>query len=193
MSSAVNFTLDSTPDELAALRAKVSEQAAEISHLKLLIAKLRRMQFGRSSEQIDHMIGQLELSLEEIETRHAEREAIAEDEPQAVVPPRPSRKPLPAHLPRETHEHLPRHCDCPSCGGKVKKLGETVSEILEYVPSSFRVIRHVRPKFACMRCDAIVQASAPSRPIARGMAGPGLLAHVLVAKYCDHLPLYCWR
>ena len=72
----------------------------------------------------------------------------------------------------------------------MKSLGEDVSEMLEYVPSRFKVIRHVRPKLACGRCDKIVQAAAPSRPIARGLAGPGLLAHVLVSKYADHLPLY---
>ena len=178
------------PNELDALRAQVSEQAAEISHLKLVIAKLRRMQFGRSSEQMDQMLGQLELSLEELETLRAERGEAPVAEVAAEPPPRVPRKPLPEHLPRDTHEHLPEHCDCPSCGGKVTKLGETVSEVLEYVPASFRVIRHVRPKFACTRCDTIVQAPAPSRPIARGLAGAGLLAHVLVAKYCDHLPLY---
>ena len=179
------------PDELAVLRARVSEQAAEISHLKLVIAKLRRMQFGRSSEQMDQMLGQLELSLEELETRRAERdEAPVAETPEAEHPPRATRQPLPEHLPRETFEHLPAQCDCPSCGGQVAKLGETVSEVLEYKPASFRVIRHVRPKFACTRCDTIVQAPAPSRPIARGLAGAGLLAHVLVTKYCDHLPLY---
>jgi len=183
MSCAVNFTPASTPDELAALRAKVSEQAAEISHLKLVIAKLRRMQFGRRSEQIDHMIGQLELSLEEIEAHHAEREVLAAAETPTAVAPRAARAPLPDHLPRDIREHLPAHCDCPACGGKVKQLGETISEVHEYVPASFRVLRHVRPKFACTQCDTIVQASAPSRPIARGLAGPGLLAHVLVAKY----------
>src|SRR5439155_5778126 len=73
---------------------------------------------------------------------------------------------------------------------EVKPLGEDVSEILEWVPASFKVIRPVRPKLACARCDKIVQAEAPPRPIARGMAGPGLLAHVLVSKYCDHLPWY---
>lgn len=72
----------------------------------------------------------------------------------------------------------------------MRRLGEDTSEILEYVPASFRVVRHVRPKLACSRCDRIVQSEAPSRPIARGLAGPGLLAHVLVAKYADHLPLY---
>jgi transposase len=79
---------------------------------------------------------------------------------------------------------------CPACGGKLERLGEDVSEQLDYVPASFRVIRHVRPKFACTHCDTLVQADAPSRPIARGVAGAGLLAHVLVAKYADHLPLY---
>ena len=179
----------SAPDEVIALRAKVSEQAAEIEHLKLVIAKLRRMQFGRSSEQMNEMLGQLELSLEELETLRAETpaEPAAPGDTREAPPPR---KPLPEHLPRDIEEHLPSACDCPACGGTLKKLGETVSEMLEYVPASFRVIRHVRPKFACSRCDTIVQADAPARPIARGLAGAGLLAHVLVAKYCDHLPLY---
>lgn len=179
----------STPDEVIALRAKVSEQAAEIEHLKLVIAKLRRMQFGRSSEQMTEMLGQLELSLEELETLRAETLAEPAAPPGTREAP-PPRKPLPEHLPRDTQEHLPSACDCPACGASLKKLGETVSEMLEYVPASFRVIRHVRPKFACSRCDTIVQANAPARPIARGLAGAGLLAHVLVAKYCDHLPLY---
>lgn len=79
---------------------------------------------------------------------------------------------------------------CPACGGGLRSLGEDVAEQLEYVPASFRVIRHVRPKLACSCCDVILQAPAPSRPIERGIAGPGLLAHVLVAKFADHLPLY---
>src|SRR5439155_15315245 len=79
---------------------------------------------------------------------------------------------------------------CPACGGSFSKLGEDVSEMLEYVPARFKVVRHVRPKLSCTQCDTIVQAEAPTRPIARGLAGPGLLAHVLVSKYADHLPLY---
>lgn len=103
---------------------------------------------------------------------------------------RAPRKPLPEHLPRDEKVYLPATTDCPACGGNLKQLGEDVSEQLEFVPASFRVIRHVRPKLACGCCDAIVQAPAPGRPIERGIAGPGLLAHLLVAKFADHLPLY---
>lgn len=193
------FSTDSLPSNPALLKALVSAQQAEIEHLKFVIAKLRRMQFGRRSEQMDDTITQLELSLEELECVRAEQpsdEAAQSDEttesaePAPGVPAKPKRKPLPDHLPRESVEHLPVDCCCPDCGGALKKLGEDVAEVLEYVPASFRVIQHVRPKLACAVCDLIVQAAAPSRPIARGMAGPGLLAHVLVAKYCDHLPLY---
>lgn len=189
------FATDSLPDNPALLKAMVSAQQAEIEHLKFIIAKFRRMQFGRRSEQLDDTITQLELSLEEMECVRAEQAASAEvtdvpPESTPNAPAKPKRKPLPDHLLRESIEHLPSDCCCPDCGGALKKLGEDVSEVLEYVPASFRVIRHIRPKLACATCDIIVQAAAPSRPIARGLAGPGLLAHVLVAKYCDHLPLY---
>ena len=97
---------------------------------------------------------------------------------------------LPDHLPRQTRRHEPQETVCPQCQGALRKLGEDVSEMLEYVPASFVVIRHVRTKLSCTKCDCIVQAEAPSRPIERGVAGPGLLAHVLVSKCCDHLPLY---
>jgi transposase len=98
--------------------------------------------------------------------------------------------PLPAHLPRETRKYPPKQTACPDCGGELKHLGEDVSEMLEYLPARFKVIRQVRSKLACACCERIVQAEAPSRPIERGVAGPGLLAHALVSKYCDHLPLY---
>ena len=195
------FATDSLPDNPAWLKALVSAQQAEIEHLKFIIAKFRRMQFGRRSEQMDETITQLELALEELECGRAELggsdEPAVNDEvterpafSDVSAPAKPKRKPLPEHLPRHLVEHRPSACCCPDCGGALKPLGEDVSEVLEYVPASFRVIRHVRPKLACAACDRIVQAAAPSRPIARGMAGPGLLAHVLVAKYCDHLPLY---
>lgn len=192
---------DSLPDNPALLKALVSAQQAEIEHLKFVIAKLRRMQFGRRSEQLNETITQLELALEEIEcgraelqsdetAKPAEAEPVAESEPTQPATSRPKRKPLPEHLPRDTVEHLPAECACSDCGGALKKLGEDVAEVLEYVPASFRVIRHVRPKLACAACDRIVQAAAPNRPIVRGAAGPGLLAHVLVAKYSDYLPRY---
>lgn len=93
-------------------------------------------------------------------------------------------------MPRVEQVYLPDADRCPDCGGALKLLGEDVAEQLEYVPASFRVIRYKRPKLACACCDTIVQAPAPSRPIDRGLAGPGLLAHVLVSKFADHLPLY---
>src|SRR5712671_553259 len=183
------------PNELKALIVSQHElivsRDSEIEQLKLLIAKLRRMQFGRSSEKLDRQIEQLELRLEALQLNDAEKvaalpAAIKSAEPVA----RPVRRPLPAHLPREVRKYLPKQEACPDCGGKLKHLGEDVSEILEYVPASLKVIQYVRPKLACGCCDRIVQAEAPSRPIERSIAGPGLLAHVLVSKYCDHLPLY---
>lgn len=168
-------------------RARLLSNSLQIEQLKLQLSQLRRMQFGRSSEQIDAEIAQLELTLEDLEVRAA----AVPPAPASVMPERvkPVRRPLPAGLPRETLVH-PTPCHCPECGTALAALGEDVAEMLEYVPSHFKVIRHVRPKRCCPACQKIVQAQAPSRPIARGLAGPGLLAHVLVSKYCDHLPLY---
>jgi transposase len=176
-------------DQLAGLTAQLNTRAAEIEHLKLLIATLRRMQFGRKSEKLDHQIEQLEFQLEDLQADEGE---ASREMPEADQAPRKKsvRRPLPDHLPREEKVYPPPADACPSCGGGLRHLGEDVAEQLEYVPASFRVIRHVRPKLACSCCDAIVQAPAPSRPIERGRAGPGLLAHVLVAKFADHLPLY---
>jgi transposase len=162
----------------------------EIEHLRLLILKLKRMQFGPRSEKMSVDIEQLELRLEDLEVHQAGTRAAPSVLQASVAAIRPVRRPLPAELPRETRTLEPQETDCPDCGGRLDFLGEDVSEMLEYVPARFKVIRTVRPKFNCTRCDCIVQESAPHRPIARGMAGPGLLAHVLVAKYSDHLPLY---
>src|SRR5450631_217970 len=170
---------------------------SEIEHLKLLIAKLQRMQFGRKSEKLARQIEQLELRLEDLQAKPAESEdqlesqsAVAASSLLISTPAKPARRPLPEHLPRQTQRHEPKESACPDCGGGLRKLGEDVSEMLEYVPASFFVVRHVRPKLSCTKCNHIVQATAPSRPIERGVAGPGLLAHVLVSKYADHLPLY---
>src|SRR6202522_899305 len=174
---------------VVAQQEKLLTRNSEIEHLKLIIAKLRRMMFGTKSEKIAREVEQLELKLEELETgeaAHASAAAATTSTPRR----KRKRRPLPEHLPRETHTHMPAEEACSACGGELSKLGEDVSEMLEYIPASFKVIRHVRPKMCCTRCDVIMQAPAPSRPIDRGLAGPGLLAHVLVSKYADHLPLY---
>ena len=186
--------LVSTADKLAVTQEQLLSREREIEHLKLLLAKLHRMQFGRKSEKLQRQIEQLELRLEELESSRSQNES----KPDATSVPaswpasaaKPARRALPDHLPRETRRQEPKETVCPQCQGELRQLGEDVSEVLEYVPASFRVTRHVRPKLSCTKCDCIVQAGAASRPIERGLAGPGLLAHVLVSKYADHLPLY---
>ncbi len=175
-------------DEIEELRRVSNEQ---IDHLKLVIEKLRRRVFGVKSEKIVIQLEQLELHLEELESSQAEMEAAVEPVTPAAEPKtRSRRKPLPEHLPREVVSHSFHGNCCPDCGGQLRHFGEDVSEQLEYIPDSFKVIRHVRPKFACSGCGRVVEAPAPSRPIERGLGGPGLLAHVLVSKFADHLPLY---
>ena len=186
-----------TPPDLdgldaAAMKALVAGLYSQIEHLKLVIAKLRRLQFGRKSEKVSRHIEQLELQLEGLAAsvaapiRPAQKPAAAKAAPAAFG----KRRCLPEHLQREVHTHLPEQKNCPECGGRLRKLGEDVSEMLDYIPASFVVIRHVRPKLSCGSCSCVVQAPAPTRPVDRGLAGPGLLAHVLTAKFCDHLPLY---
>src|SRR6516164_9721018 len=174
-----------------AQHAELVSRETEIEKLQLLLLKLKRMQFGPRSERLERQIGQLELRLEDLEGN------LAASEPARPVLTRnenesrkPARRPLPLELPRETETYSPQQETCPDCGGKLRLLGEDVAETLEYVPARFKVIRTVRPKLSCADCARIVQEPAPSRPIDRGLAGPGLLAHVLVAKYSDHLPLY---
>jgi transposase len=163
----------------------------QIEHLQLVVEKFRRMIFGATSEKITIQFEQLEFQLEELETTQATAEASVEvPAPETTTKSRPTRKPLPAHLPREVVTHLPGQDCCPDCGGELRNFGEDVAEVLEYSPANFKVLRHVRPKFACAGCARVVEAPAPARTIERGLAGPGLLAHVLVAKYADHLPLY---
>src|SRR5215469_4495733 len=168
----------------------------EIEHLKLLLNQLRRMQFGPKSEKLEQQIEQLELRLEDLQQAKAAEQTTpwiqspSTEPSESAAKVKPVRRPLPEQLPRQIETHLPQDTVCPDCGGELRKLSEDVSEMVEYVPDSFKVIRHVRPKLSCQGCERILQAAAPSRPIARGLAGPGLLAHVLVSKYADHLPLY---
>jgi len=182
--------------ELAAAKAGLVTKTLEIETLKVQLARLRQQRFGRSSEKLDRQIEQLELVLEDLEITAAiapSTEPVeAVEEPAATEPGkrRPGgRRPLPDHLPRREMLHVGA-CACPACGGALRQVGEDVTEILDYLPGRFEVIRHVRPAFSCRTCEGMVQAPMPSLPIVRGQPGPGLLAHVLVSKYCDHLPLY---
>ena len=145
--------------ELEIAREKLLSRDQEVEYLKLQLQKLRRMLFGRSSEKVTQQIEQLELRLEDLETAKAERVQRSEvTEPTADPEPRSSRRTLPDHLPREIAMHMPEHDACPECGGQLRRLGEDVSEMLERIPATYKVIRHVRPKFTCGRCQHIVQA-----------------------------------
>jgi transposase len=184
--------LQSRDDALQAREAQLQAGQQElvylrtwIEKLKLELARLRRMQFGRSSEQLATRIEQLELIVDELEFSAAQPMSVV----RSTAPRKPVRKPLPAHLPRESVIHAPE-ATCPDCGTAMQRIGEDVSEMLEYVPARFKVIRHVRPKLGCACCQRIVQVPAPIRPIDRGLPGPGLLAHVAVSKFADALPLY---
>lgn len=195
-------TSHQSPHTIEELLRIIEARDSEVALLKLMVDKLKlqllrrvRAEFGSSSEQWAAQIPLIDSGEAAVamQAKAVPAQACAND---AQIDRR-----LPAHLPREVQEHLPgagdthhdstgQPCGCTACGARLRKIGDDVSEQLEYVPAHFKVIRHVRPKLVCVGCQAIFQASAPSRPIARGVAGAGLLAHVLVAKYCDHLPLY---
>jgi len=170
----------------------------EAVRLRVQIARLRHEQFGRSSDRLAGEVAQLEMRLDEVLSdiaaaggAEATEDAAAAAETSDETARRRGRKPLPETLPRRDVEHLPAaDCACQACGGALRKVGEDVTEILEYRPGRFEVVRHVRPAFSCRSCETMAQAPMPALPIARGRPGPGLLAHMLVSKYCDHLPLY---
>jgi transposase len=205
----VTTPADSLPDDIATLKAMLlceraarfaAEAEAEaralmIEKLKLTIGRLRHARFGPSAER-GALIEQLELQLAELEEDAVEAGAKSEMShssntqvrSEALARRRPARRALPEHLPRERIVY-PAPSACPCCGGVVRKIGEDVTETLEHVPASWKVIQHVREKFSCRSCEAITQPPAPSHPIARGRAGAHLLAHILFAKYGLHLPL----
>jgi len=191
------------PHTVEGLLRVIEARDSEVVLLKLMVDKLKlqllrrvRAEFGTSSEQLDAQATFIEDAVV------PERKPAPANAPAGAAANSPSiDRSLPAHLPRESQVHRPaatddhrdtagQACGCSSCGGRLRQIGQDVSEQLEYVPAHFKVIRHVRPKLACVRCQSIFQAAAPSRPIARGVAGPALLAHVMVSKYCDHIPLY---
>ncbi len=179
-------------DELAATRAELTGARLLIEQMKAQLAVLRRMQFGRSSEKLEREIAQLELGLEDLEEGEAERTAARGAQGPTASAGRegghPVRRPLPAHLPREEVRHHPGEA-CACCGStRLSVLGEDVTEVLERIPARLKVIRHIRPLRACRDCEAVMQAPAPDLPVEKGR--PGLIAHVVVGKYVDGLPLY---
>jgi transposase len=181
---------------LAERDASLAEAKAELLHRDLLIetmrvqlVRLRRMQFGASSEKLNAEIEQLELALEELEAAAPVAQA-------STVPPKPERpspvRALPDHPPREDVVAEPSSgtCTCPDCGGILRKLGDDSAEQLDVAPVQWRVVRTIRPKYSCRSCDKIVQAPAPVKAIARGKATFATLAHIIVSKFDHHLPLY---
>ncbi len=195
--------LAALPDDVAALKAMIAAQAATIEErdtviesrdarieaLEAQLALLKRRQFGQSSEKLVQAIAQLELALEEAREDDGSASQRMEKAAPAAARGQPKRAPLPEHLPLEEIVHA-APVSCPACGGTLRPLGEVVREELEYVPGRFKRVRHVRPKLSCRSCETIVEAPPASSPIPKGKAGPALLAHVLVSKYCDSLPLY---
>ena len=191
-------TADHLPDDNDALkaaliqtRAKLSGAEALIEHLQLLIAKMKRELFGPRSERSQRLIDQLELQLEELAAAAGADEAETET---ASIPVqgftrRKTRRDFPDHLPRRRIVHPAPSC-CPCCGGtKLSKIGEDVTKTLDAVPRQLFVTEHVREKFSCRSCEKITQPPAPFHAIARGYAGPSLLAMILVDKYANHQPL----
>lgn len=198
--------------QLRTYAGQVAGYEREIERLKEQLDKLKRMLFGQSSEKLrnklEKKICEAEKRLDEMEGRLntakgcleaaaaviAESDVVEVAEEPAETPTssrRPSsRKPLPAELPRETEVIAPTETVCPVCGGELAALGETVTEQLDIINNAFKVIETVRPKLACRKCDAIVQAPLPAKPIDRSYAGPSLLARILVSKYVEHIPLY---
>ena len=193
------------PDDIATLKAmlvaaniRTLDLNGQIAHLKLTIAKMQRDTHGASSEKGARLLDQMELQLDELIAAVAEGQAAASltspaagsalAESQAATE-KPARRALPSHLPRERVVHQ-APCACSHCGSdRLRKLGETTTETLELVPISWKVVSHVREKFSCRACEKITETPAPSHPIARGRAGPQLLAHILFSKYGAHLPL----
>ena len=186
---AKDVTLAAKDAELTAARNGLIVSSLQIEKLKAQIARLKRQAFGATSERLTREIEQLEFALEEAEATRAEA-AVAPSSTEAPQPDAVNKKPrrnLPAELPRAEIVHEPpKPCDC---NATQRKVGEDITEILEYTPGRFEVVRHVRPVTSCAKCEAMAQAPMPVLPIPRGMAGPSFLAHIAIAKYCDHLPL----
>ena len=192
-------TPDPFPDDTEALKAALIETRARlvgaqtlIEHLQLVIAKMRREKFGPRSERSERLLDQMELQLEELAAEAAEDETKVEAarvQVQGFTRRQVTRRKFPDHLPRRRIVH-PAPAACPCCGGtKLSKIGEDVTETLDVVPRQWFVTEYVREKFSCRSCETISQPPAPFHAIARGFAGPSLLAMMLVEKYANHQPL----
>ena len=201
--------LESLPDDPSALKAIIAAKNEEIARLaaaerayealiqalKIRIARLKKQKFGSSSEKIEREIEQLELALEDLEVAMAAADTSPEPEENETEA-APSRSRRRRGKPRVS-ETTPRERivldpgdTCPACGGPLRLVGEDVAEILDFIAAKLKVVETARLKKSCRHCETMVQPAAPTRPIPRGMAGPGLLAHILVSKFDDHLPLY---
>ena len=192
---ALQTALAASEARAAAAEAKVTDAQAQIAALTLMVEKLRRALYGRRSERKERLLGQLELELDELTARAAEDDLAAETqserttEVKAFKRRRPSRKPFPEHLPRE-RVVVPSPASCTCCGSKrLSKVGEDVTETLEVIPRRWKVIQTVREKFSCRDCEKLSQAPAPYHAVARGWAGPNLLATLVFEKYGQHQPL----
>ena len=176
---------------IAELEVALAARDTLIETLRLQLAQLKRMTFGPSSEKLSRQIDQLELALEELEAEAGVAEGPATASVTGHDRPTPMRQ-LPGHLPRIERRVEPEagHCNCPDCGGALRALAEDSDEMLDVAPVQWRVIRTVRPKYACRACDRIVQAAAPVKAIARGKASFATLAHIVTSKFDHHLPLY---
>ncbi len=180
--------------ELAVARAKTSDDQALIAHQQLRIEKLTRQLYGPRSERASRLLDQIELQFEELQSLATEDEitaeiAVAKTTVAAFTRKRPARKPFPEHLPRE-RVIVPGPTACLCCGGeRLRKLGEDITETLDVIPRQWKVIQHVREKFTCRDCEKISQAPTPFHVIARGWAGPSLLAMILFEKFGQHQPL----
>ena len=193
-------TSHALPDDIETLKRLLIGRDEMIAKLVAEIARLKRWRFGRSAERMDATLMQLQLALADLQVSAADEvydqaSVPVEESTQAPVKNHVTRlrrvpRAFPEHLPHETIVHAPASCTCPDCGAAMRQLGEDISEMLDYIPGYFKVLRHVRPKLSCSHCARVIQLPAPSRPIDRGIPAPGLLAQVIVAKYGDHCPLY---
>jgi transposase len=183
------------PDDVAALKALLLAERATAARLRAIIKQLQRALFGRRSEKADHP-DQLQLALEDIEQALAQSDAEAEQVDATLKASRTrqrrvNRGALPKHLPREEIVIEPESTTCPCCQGAMHRIGEDVAERLDVIPAQFKVIVTRRPRYGCRACEgAVVQMPAPARLIEGGLPTETMIAHVLVGKYADHLPLY---